>query len=94
MLKQGIEPRTSGTTVWCVTSSTTERINCFKVMGLNINKNKGLHLLTISALSTLKKSFYKEHQNVSMITKYNLFTVNKWIFKTPKSVLYRKSLDF
>jgi len=46
--------------------------------------------LSISALPTLKKSFYKEHQNVSMITKYNLFTVNTWILKTPKSLLYKK----
>jgi len=29
-----------------------------------------------------------------MITKYNLFTVNEWIFKTPKSVLYQKILAF
>jgi len=28
-----------------------------------------------------------------MITKYNLFTVNKWILKTPKSILYQKILD-
>ena len=26
-----------------------------------------------------------------MITKNNLFTVNKWIFKTPKSILYKKT---
>jgi len=26
-----------------------------------------------------------------MITKYNLFTVNKLIFKTPKSILYENT---
>ena len=25
-----------------------------------------------------------------MVTKYNLFTVNKWIFTTLKSILYKK----
>jgi len=48
----------------------------------------------MSALPTLKKSFYKEHQNVSIIIKYNLFTVNKWILKTPKSILHQQILDF
>jgi len=48
----------------------------------------------MSALPTLKKTFYKEHQNVSIIIKYNLFTVNKWILKTPKSILHQKILDF
>ena len=27
-----------------------------------------------------------------MITKYNLFTVNKWIFTTLKSIMYKKTL--
>ena len=35
-----------------------------------------------------KKIFYKELKNITMITKYNLFTVNKWIFTTLKSILY------
>jgi len=52
---------------------------------------KGLGSLTISALPTLKKSFHKEHQNVSMITKNNLFTVKKWIFKTPESILIKNT---
>jgi len=45
---------------------------------------KGLGSLTISALPTLKKSFHKEHQNVSMITKYNLFTVKNGFLKLQK----------
>jgi len=28
--------------------------------------------------------------NLTMVTKYNLFTVNKWIFATLKSILYKK----
>jgi len=37
-----------------------------------------------------KKIFYKELKNITMVTKYmyNLFTVNKWIFTTLKSILY------
>jgi len=42
--------------------------------------------------ANMEKIFYKEHQNVSMITIYNLFTVNKWIFKTPKIILYPKKI--
>ena len=38
----------------------------------------------------LKKSFYKEQQNFTMVTKYNLFTVNKWMFATLKSILNNK----
>jgi len=57
--------------------------------------NKGLGSLTYNfcPANFEKKSFYKEHQHVSVITKYNSITANKWIFKTPKSVLYRKILD-
>jgi len=41
---------------------------------------KGLGSLTNNFCpGNFEKSFYKKHQNVSMITKYNLFTVNKWI---------------
>jgi len=29
-----------------------------------------------------------------MITKYNLFTENKGLFKTPNIILYQKILDF
>ena len=29
-----------------------------------------------------------------MVTKYNLFTVNKWIFTTLKCIMYKKKLDF
>ena len=29
-----------------------------------------------------------------MITRYNVFTVNKWILKTQKSILYKKYLTF
>jgi len=32
--------------------------------------------------------FYKELKNITIVTKYNLFTVNKWIFTTLKSILY------
>jgi len=35
-----------------------------------------------------KTFFYKELKNISMVTKYNLFTVNKWIFTTLKSILF------
>ena len=41
-----------------------------------------------------KKSFYKEHFNFTMVTKYNLFTVNKWFFTYLKSILYKKNLTF
>jgi len=54
---------------------------------------KGLGSLTthvsISALPILKKNFYKDLQNFTMVTKYNLFTVNNWIFATLKSILYK-----
>jgi len=38
----------------------------------------------------MKKSFYKEHQNFTMITKYNLFTVNKWILQLEKVSCIKK----
>jgi len=41
-----------------------------------------------------KKFFYKELKNITMVTQYNLFTVNKWIFTTLKSILYQRKLDF
>jgi len=60
----------------------------------SIDRNGKVHQLTISALPTLKNAFFKEHQNISMNSeKYNLFTVNKWIFKNPKCILYQKILD-
>jgi len=55
---------------------------------------KGLGSLTISALPNLKKSFHKEHQNVSMITKNNLFTVKKMDFLNPRKYPYKKYLTF
>jgi len=48
---------------------------------------KGLGLLTytISALPILKTIIYKEHKKFTIITKYDLFTVNKLIFTTLNS---------
>ena len=41
-----------------------------------------------------KHFFYKELQNITLVTKYNLFTVNKCVFTTLKSIMYKKNLTF
>ena len=58
-------------------------------------KGKGLDSLTNNVCpANFEKLILQRASNMSMITKYNLFTVNKWLFKFPKSTLYRKILDF
>jgi len=69
-------------------------INCWLYIWVTFYKGLGSLTNNFCPANFEKKSFYKEHQNVSMIPKYNLFTVNKWIFKTPKSILYKKNLTF
>jgi len=66
------------------------------VRARNFVPRKGIGSLTnnFCPANFEKKSLYKEHQFFSMITKYNLFAVNKWILKTPKSILYQTILDF
>ena len=41
--------------------------------------------------ANMKNCFYKELQNITMVTKYNLFTVNKWIFTTLKSIMCKQT---
>jgi len=57
---------------------------------------KGLGSLTnnFCPANFKKKLFYKEQQNVSIITKNNLFTVNKWILKLQKVSCIKKYLTF
>jgi len=56
---------------------------------------KGLGSLTINFCpADMEKKFYKELQNITMVTKYNLVTVKKWIFTTLKSILLKKILTF
>jgi len=56
---------------------------------------KGLGSLTINFCpANMEKNIYKELQNITMVTKYNLFTVNKWIFTALNCILYLKNLTF
>jgi len=58
---------------------------CFSSFNVQITKTcKGLGSLLSSALPILKKNIYKEIQNITMFSKYNLFTVHKWILTTQK----------
>ena len=66
-------------------------ILCNKTVG---NVIKGLGSLTINFCPANMKKNYKGLQNITMVTKYNLFTVNKWILTTLKSIMYHKNLTF
>jgi len=55
--------------------------------------DKGIGSLKVISALQILKSFYKEDQNIRMITKYNSFSVHKWIFTTPIFMSYKK-LDF
>jgi len=46
------------------------------------NFNKSFKGLTINFCpANFEKKFYKELQNITMVTKYNLFTVNIWLLQ-------------
>jgi len=51
---------------------------------ISINLELGSLTINFCLANFEKNHFTKKHQNVLMITKYNLFTINKWIFKTQK----------